>query len=181
MFDDDDMIGNIEIRNSRPNDLALVEKLYPAAFPEEDLLPLVRELLREEPIVLSLVVFADKALAGHIIFTRCSIVGKTEQVALLGPLAVAPAWQGQGIGSQIIGVGLQMLEESGTNRVYVLGDPAYYGRFGFEPDDGVMPPYPLPEEWVGAWQSRFLGGDERPLRGKLSVPQPWCQKALWAP
>ncbi|MHA1189117.1 MAG: GNAT family N-acetyltransferase, partial [Alphaproteobacteria bacterium] len=65
--------------------------------------------------------------------------------------------------------------------VYVLGDPAYYRRLGFESEDSVKPPYPLPEEWRGAWQSLGLGAGKPPLRGKLSVPQPWRQRALWAP
>jgi len=174
------MIDKIEIRESLPNDVALIEKLYPRAFPDEDLLPLVMELLREEPIVLSLVGIADNDLVGHVIFTTCSIAGRTDKVALLGPLAVAPAWQRQGIGSAIVRTGLRRLENAGMSQVYVLGDPAYYKRFGFEPDDGVAPPYPLAEEWRGAWQSLSLGSSKPDLHGKLSVPQPWRQHALWA-
>ena len=62
LLDDEDMIEEIEIRTSLPSDVASIEKLYPDAFPDEDLLPLVRELLREEPIVLSLVGIVDRAL-----------------------------------------------------------------------------------------------------------------------
>ena len=175
------MIDKTEIRESLPSDVALIEELYPNAFPDEDLLPLVRELLREGPTVLSLVVIADKALAGHVMFTTCSIAGRPDKVALLAPLAVAPDWQRQGIGSAIVRAGLRRLENAGTVQVYVLGDPAYYRRFGFERDDGVTPPYPLPKEWQGAWQSLSLRGHKPPLPGKLSVPRPWRQPALWAP
>lgn len=180
-FDDEDMTGKIEIRESLPGDVAWIERLYPEAFPDEDLLPLVRELLREEAIVLSLVGIADEAPAGHVIFTTCGLAGGSDKVALLGPLAVAPDRQGQGLGSAMVRAGLRRLEKAGTQRVYVLGDPAYYGRFGFAPDDGVAPPYPLPEEWRGAWQSLGLRGDEPPLQGKLSVPRPWRRQDLWAP
>jgi len=175
------MIEKIGIRKSQPNDIPLIEKLYPNAFPDEDLLPLVRELLGEEAIVLSLVGIADKALMGHAILTTCGIVGRTDKVALLGPLAIAPTWQRRGIGSAIVRAGLRQLQDGGTIQVYVLGDPAYYRRFGFAPDDGVTPPYPLPEEWRGAWQSLSLRGSKPPLRGTLSVPQPWRQHALWVP
>ena len=175
------MTEEIDIRESLPRDIASIEKLYPDAFPDEDLLPLVGELLREEQVVLSLVATADRALAGHVIFTTCAIVGTTDSVALLGPLAVAPARQRQGIGSALVRAGFRRLENAGTSQVYVLGDPAYYRRFGFEPDDDVTPPYPLPEEWHGAWQSLSLGGNKPSLHGKLSVPQPWRQHALWAP
>ncbi len=175
------MIDEIEIRESLPSDVASIEKLYPDAFPDEDLLPLVRELLREEPIVLSLVGITDRALVGHAIFTACSIAGRTDKVALLGPLAVAPARQRQGIGSAIVRAGFRKLENASVTQVYVLGDPAYYGRMGFEADDGVTPPYPLPKEWCGAWQSISLRDARPPLHGKLSVPRPWLQQALWAP
>lgn len=173
------MTDRIEVRESQPSDLAAIETLYPDAFPDEDLLPVVRDLLKEDAIVLSLVAMADGALAGHVVFTECGLAGRPDKVALLGPLAVASARQRRGIGSALVRAGLQHLEAAGTSQVYVLGDPAYYGRFGFESDDGVAPPYPLPEEWQGAWQSLGLGGNKPPLQGELSVPRPWRQAALW--
>lgn len=175
------MTDKIDIRESLPTDATSIEELYPNAFPDEDLLPLVRDLLREEPVVLSLVGIADKTVVGHVIFTTCGIAGRPEKVALLAPLAVAPAWQRRGIGSALAHAGVRRLEAAGTSHVYVLGDPAYYSRLGFVPEDSVAPPYPLPEEWRGAWQSLGLGGDKPPLHGKLSVPQTWRQPALWAP
>lgn len=175
------MIEKIEIRDSLPNDITSVEKLYRDAFPDEDLLPLVRELQREGPSVVSLVGIADTRLVAHVVFTICNLVGSTNTVALLGPLAVAPTRQRQGIGSAIVRVGLRRLKDTETNQVYVLGDPAYYRRFGFEPDDRVTPPYNLPEKWRGAWQSLNLCSDKPSLSGKLSVPHPWGKRALWAP
>lgn len=171
----------IEIRESVPRDLASIEVLYPDAFPDEDLLPLVRELLQDAPAALSLVGIIDSSLVGHVIFTTCRVTGNIDKVALLGPLAVASAWQKQGIGSAIVRAGLQGLENAGVTHVYVLGDPAYYGRLGFAPETCVAPPYPLPAEWRGAWQSISLRSAEPPRRGKLSVPQPWLQPTLWAP
>ncbi len=173
------MAEKIEIRESRTNDVGSIMELYPDAFPDEDLLPVVRELLREAQNVLSLVAIADRALAGHVIFTTCGIVGTSDKVSLLGPLAVAPARQRQGVGGALVRAGLRQVESTGANQVFVLGDPAYYGRFGFEADDAVVPPYPLPEEWRAAWQSLSLRGDQPPLSGTLSVPQPWRQQALW--
>ena len=175
------MADKLDIRDSLPDDVTSIEALYPDAFPDEDLLPLLRDLLREEPVVLSLVGIVDSALVGHVIFTTCGIAGRADTVALLGPLAVAPAWQRQGIGSALVHAGLRRLDAAGTSHVYVLGDPAYYKRLGFAPDDDVAPPYPLPEEWRGAWQSLSLRGDQPPLHGTLSVPQPWRQRALWGP
>ena len=175
------MIEQSDVRESRPTDAAAIEDLYTAAFPDEELRPLVRKLLAEESIVLSLVGTADGTLAGHGMFTTCGLSGTSEKVALLGPLAVAPTVQRQGVGSAIVRAGLKRLENGGTSQVYVLGDPAYYRRFGFAPDNDVAPPYSLPEEWRGAWQSINLSGGEPPHRGKLLVPEPWRDPALWGP
>jgi putative acetyltransferase len=175
------MTDSLEIRESVPDDLPAIETLYPGAFPDEDLLPLVRDLLQETPIVLSLVGIMGSSLVGHVIFTRCDVERTKDKVALLGPLAVAPASQRQGIGSAMVRFGLQRQESAGVVQVYVLGDPAYYRCLGFRPECGVAPPYPLPAEWRGAWQSMSLGSAEPPRQGKLSVTQPWLQPSLWAP
>lgn len=161
--------------------MASIERLYPAAFPEEDLLPLVRQLLTEDPGILSLVAEAGEATVGHILFTLCGISGSDAKAALLAPLAVAPEWQRKGIGSALIREGLSRLKRDGVARAYVLGDPAYYGRSGFSPETGVAPPYPLPEEYREAWQSLGLGSAPLPDHGTLGLPDVWMQPALWAP
>ena len=65
--------------------------------------------------------------------------------------------------------------------VYVLGDPNYYGRSGFLAEIEVSPPYPLPAEWDGAWQSIRLGDAEPPPEGTLQAPAPWTKPELWLP
>jgi putative acetyltransferase len=129
---------------------------------------------------LSLVAVSDDAVVGHVVFTICTVADGAGAVALLAPLAVLPGWQGQGVGSAIVGEGCRRMEEAGVDWVYVLGDPGYYGRFEFAADDGVDPPYPLPAEWRAAWQSLGLGERAVPARGKLWVPQPWRQENLWS-
>jgi putative acetyltransferase len=171
----------IEIRQSRADDIPSIEKLYPAAFPEEDLLPLVRQLLTEDAGILSLVAEAGGLTVGHILFTLCGISGSEARAALLAPLAVAPEWQRKGIGSALIRDGLTRLERDGVAHVYVLGDPAYYGRSGFKPETGVAPPYPLPEEYRDAWQSLSLGSAPPPDQGKLKLPDVWMKPELWGP
>ncbi|MDA4847790.1 GNAT family N-acetyltransferase [Hoeflea poritis] len=175
------MTDAIEIRDSMPDDLRAIETLYPDAFPDEDLLPLVKSLLAETQSILSLVAIADGAFAGHVVFTTCGVSGASGKVALLGPLAVASSRQRQGIGSALIREGLRRSADAGMHRVLVLGDPAYYGRFGFAPDEYVAPPYALPDEWRGAWQSVDLPGNTQSPRGKLEVPPPWRHRALWTP
>jgi putative acetyltransferase len=169
------------IRRFQSGDVAGLAELYRDAFPDEDLLPLVRDLSALGNSVLSLVAREGDQLAGHVAFTICGIAGQDGKVALLGPLAVAPTMQRQGIGSALVREGLQSMKAEGVNQVLVLGDPAYYGRFGFESAEGIQPPYPLPEEWCGAWQSLSLIGSQPELKGTLLLPEPWMRAALWAP
>jgi len=175
------MAEKLDIRESARNDIAAIESLYLEAFPDEDLLPLVRDLLNDAVVAISLVGTIDTRIVGHAICTKCGVVDDSVNVALLGPLAVAPARQRCGIGSAIVGAGLRRLEDAGVNRVFVLGDPAYYGRLGFLPDYLVEPPFPLPAEYAGAWQSQNLGETATACAGKLSVPPQWLQPGLWAP
>ncbi|MEM8699183.1 MAG: N-acetyltransferase, partial [Pseudomonadota bacterium] len=75
--------------------------------------------------------------------------------------------------------GVERLREIGTRQIFVLGDPAYYRRFGFRPEKAVTPPCPIPEDWAPAWQSLTLS--DPIAQGKLHVPAPWLTPAYWAP
>ena len=173
------MPGDVSIRESRPDDHAALEVLYPAAFPDEDLLPVVRELLPRSD-VLSLVAIRDKRVAGHVMFTMCGVEGSDIRAALLAPLAVAPAVQRTGIGSAIVRDGLKRLRDDGIELVLVLGDPNYYSRFGFVPERGIGTPLPIPTEWADAWCSIALHGDPTTHVGKLVVPEAWNHSELWS-
>lgn len=170
-----------EIRESRAEDTIGIEQLYADAFPDEDLLPLMRQLLAYGPDVLSLVALRDATIAGQVCFTQCRLEEEKGDVALLGPLAVTPELHAQGIGSSLVRTGLHYLQRAKTNCVLVLGDPAYYGRFGFLAEDKITAPYPLPAEWNGAWQSIRRDDAGARLAGRLIVPAPWDHVALWAP
>jgi len=175
------MSEHLRIRESRSDDLAALESFYPKAFRDEDLLPLVRDLLSDTGIVLSLVAETDRAVVGHVIFTRCGVSGSEVDAALLGPLAVSPAHQRKGVGTAIVREGLQRLKDVGVALVCVLGDPAYYGRFGFVRESLVEPPYTLPAEWDGAWQSQRLDDVAGDCAGALQVPPQWAKPELWLP
>ncbi|MEQ8824514.1 MAG: N-acetyltransferase [Filomicrobium sp.] len=175
------MIDRVELRNSQPDDEPCITELYRSAFPDEDLLPLVTSLLREGVDVLSLVAIADQKPVAHAIFTSCTIDAATEKVALLGPLAVCTQWQRKGIGRKIVQAGFETLRSTGTTQVFVLGDPAYYGRLGFRPEHQVSPPYALPDIWRNAWQTLRHSEVRQPTQGTLNVPAPWRQKSLWLP
>lgn len=192
-----------QITPTTQNDHAAIEALYPRAFPDEDLLPLIRSLLGR-PDVLSLAARPDAGggkdrpsippggdgapgsspakaahITGHVVFTRAGTPDAPDALALLGPLCVAPEHQRRGIGGALIRAGLDRLRADGVRVVLVLGDPGYYGRHGFRADAAIAPPYTLPDEWAGAWQSLTLGPDVPP--GPIILPDPWLDPALWLP
>lgn len=171
--------GAVDIRPARPAESAAIEALYPAAFPDEDLVPLVRALLAGGEDVRSLVAMAGADLAGHVAFTRCAVDGSDRPVALLGPLAVAPDCQGRGIGGALVRAGLAAIGEAGMRQMLVLGDPAYYRRFGFTPERRIVPPYTIPDDWRDAWQSLPLAKAAPAPEGRLQVPAMWRVPAYW--
>jgi putative acetyltransferase len=168
----------VQVRDSTGEDIPAVVALYPRAFPEEDLVPLVTALLEDTSIRMSLVATMDGQIIGNVIFTTCGVEGDSVSVALLAPLAVAPDCQRQGVGSALVKEGLNRLTEAGCDLVCVLGDPAYYGRLGFTPESSIEAPYALPPEWTDAWQSQRLG-DVASCAGKLLVPAQWQHAGLW--
>ena len=173
------MSEKLEIRDSVSADFGAIELLYAVAFPDEDLLPLVRDLLPDTAVVTSIVGEIDSRIVGHVILTKCGVTGERADAALLGPLAVEPAWQGQGIGSALVRDALRQLKDKDVRFVCVLGDPAFYGRLGFLPEFSVRPPFDLPAEYDGAWQSQTLCNLGAAYSGVLSVPKQWRQPSLW--
>ncbi|MEQ8586994.1 MAG: N-acetyltransferase [Thalassobaculaceae bacterium] len=168
------------IRDTGPEDGPGIDALYRAAFPEEDLRPLVTALMREPTGVISLAAVDGEEMVGHVAFTECGIPGRLDRVALLGPLAVAPHCQRRGIGRSLVRAGLDRLAGRGVVRVCVLGDSAFYARLGFAPETAIAPPYALPRDWLDAWQSIDLAGSDRRPEGRLSVPPLWQQPDLWS-
>ena len=113
----------IDVRFERPLDAAAVREVNEQAFGS----PL------EARIVESLRSVNDQVI-GHILFTPVSLdppVGF--RVAGLGPMSVRPEDQRAGVGSQLIRAGLEACHQHGYSAVVVVGHPAYYPRFGFEP------------------------------------------------
>lgn len=158
---------------------AAILALYPQAFPEEDLTPLVATILSGEWPVLSLAPMRAGVPLGHLLFSLFDIHGAADG-ALLGPLCIAPAQQGAGLGSTLVRDGVARLAARGVGQVFVLGDPTFYARFGFQAERLAPPPYPLPPEWDGAWQSLRLGTAPS-AAGPVALPAPWMQPALWQP
>jgi hypothetical protein len=101
----------------------------------------------------------------------------TRAVFVLGPVAVAPERQGQGVGQGLIRHGLAELSARGVDVALTYGDPAYYGRFGFEviTTEVAAAPFRLgfPHGWLG---QALDGGMLSPLKGSVT-----CVDALTIP
>jgi putative acetyltransferase len=112
--------------------------------------------------VLSLVAEYHGGVIGHVLFTAAHVEPAATGVTarILAPLAVDPRHQGRGVGSALVRTGLADLDGAGVDLVFVLGDPAYYGRFGFVPATpaGLEPPRPLVPEYADAWMVRMRTG-----------------------
>ena len=74
----------------------------------------------------------------------------TVPALLLGPVAVHPTRQGEGLGHALIEESLRLAQPSGWDRVMLVGDAPYYQRFGFSRLEGVeMPPPTNPDRVLG--------------------------------
>lgn len=139
------------IRHEAPEDETAIHSVVAQAFGEEKVADLVDNLRRNGRLTFSLVADNAGAVVGHIGFSPALIVCEDEGNLLalqLSPLAVAPEYQREGIGGMLVRIGLEACRDAGQELVFVLGDPNYYGRFGFVPaaDYGLrwekMPPDP---------------------------------------
>lgn len=84
---------------------------------------------------------------------------------LLGPVAVHPTRQGEGLGGALIRDSLERAKGQGWPRVLLVGDAPYYGKFGFRKLEGVvMPPPTNPERVLGLWDWGGVSGVVMPLK-----------------
>jgi putative acetyltransferase len=133
----------LSIRGETAGDRAPIHDLIMRAFGQPDEADLVDRLRGDGDAALSLVAEKDGRLAGHILFSPMTAPFRA---LALAPLSTAPEFQGAGVGSALIKEGLDRAKAAGWEGVFVLGDPAYYGRFGFtaEAAAGFASPYAGP-------------------------------------
>src|SRR4029077_3501901 len=96
----------------------------------------------------------DDAVVGHILFTSVVVESEGRRVLGMGlaPMAVLPGRQRQGIGSQLVRRGLDILRERGCPFVVVVGHPEYYPRFGLRPPSTHGPG----SQWEGVPDAAFM-------------------------
>lgn len=146
----------MEIRPETPADIPAIYQVNCAAFGRPSEADLVDRLRQGCPIHSFVAVEAGEVV-GHLCLSPvtlspdcgCSGWG-------LAPVAVLPAWQRQGIGSQLVQYSLQACAALGVEAVFVLGDPQFYERFGFQTakNQGFTCEYPVPEPYFMALELR---------------------------
>ncbi len=124
----------VEIGSETPSDIEAIHRINTIAFDgrteEADLVDALRD---SGDLLLSLVARIDGKVVGHVAFSRLIVDtadGPVGGVAL-APVGVLPDYQDEGVGSHLIRTGLDMLADQAEQVVLVVGNPAYYNRFGF--------------------------------------------------
>jgi predicted N-acetyltransferase YhbS len=147
----------LEIRSETPADADAIDTVTRAAFDGRPYSRqtehfIVRALRRADALSVSLVAIEAGEVVGHVAASAVRVAGQDRGWFGLGPVSVAPARQRQGIGSALVRAALVRLQASGAAGCMLLGNPAYYGRFGFAPSGALRLPGVPPEDFMSlAW------------------------------
>jgi len=176
----------MNIRLAQDIDLDSTLKVIETAFSDEEnkvIMNLVQELHQETtgPSIKSLVAEVDNQVIGYVSFSPIFLKSDSSISGyILAPLAVSPENQKQGVGSNLIKFGIDMLTQDGAGVLLVYGDPNYYGQFGFKEEIGhlFLPPYSL--QYPFGWMGMMLNDTPVPERSiqfecvvALSKPDLW--------
>ena len=123
----------VSIRTAQPRDREAIRLVEEHAFGQKAEAGLVDALVTGGDAVVELVAVEDGQVVGHILFSRMHVVqGRNRFPAVaLAPLAVEPSFHGSGIGGALVLEAHVRLKAAGETLAIVVGDPAYYSRFGY--------------------------------------------------
>jgi len=130
------------IRPETESDIEAIYAITQAAFADREFSggtegPIINALRADGDLTLSLVAEREGEIVGQITFSPVSIAGEIDGLYALGPVAVRPELRHQRIGSKLIREGLSQLQDRNAKACVLIGDPAYYSRFGFIADCGL--------------------------------------------
>ncbi len=127
---------DLHIRDERPDDIEAIAQLTQTAFADQPYSShteqfIIAALRKADQLTLSLVALKQGVLVGHVAVSPVSLSSGDTGWHGLGPISVAPSHQRQGIGSALMHAAIQRLQAMGSAGCVLLGEPAYYARFGF--------------------------------------------------
>ena len=176
----------IIVKASQDSDLDDVLQVESFAFGNDKEADVVRNLLKDDTAspCISLLAFDDDKAVGHILMTtaRLDDADMPVSVMLLGPLAVIPEAQNQGVGIALSNAALDEAKSQDVDLVFVLGHPDYYPRFGFVPAGqyGFDAPYPIPPQNAPAWMIKELReGLIGKVRGTVKCAKSFDSPEFW--
>lgn len=145
---------SIQIRREQTGDVQDIHGVTAAAFleaPHTDHTEqfIVKALRAAGALSVSLVAEDDGNIVGHVALSPVIISDGAEHWYGLGPISVLPSEQGRGVGSKLMNAAIHELNKLNAGGCVLLGDPAYYHRFGFKPVVGLVLP-DVPAEYFQA-------------------------------
>jgi putative acetyltransferase len=160
--------GAVAIRLEEAGDASQIRDLLEACFPGYGEADLVDALRRDGDLVLALVAEDQGVVIGHIAFSRLTVEGEEGGFSgvALAPLAVYPEYQQQGVATRLVREGHACLAAMGEKLSVVVGDPVYYGRFGYSHRRAVY--------FASDYQSPYLMAlsfGSAPWEGRLVYPR----------
>ena len=150
----------LTIRPESPVDYAQIAVVTEAAFAEVEHsdgseVAILERLRAEGDLTLSLVAEDGERIVGHVAVSPVTISDGTTGWFGLGPISVLPSCQREGVGLRLMQRAIADMRSQGARGIVLLGEPAYYARFGFERDPKLAYPGP-PAEY---FQRLVLDGD----------------------
>lgn len=165
----------IRIEAETPPRFAEIQSLLVDAFGGPDEAGLVDDLRRSGDVVCALAAVDETGVAGHVVFSRLTVEidGNPIQGVALAPLAVRPDCRNRGVGADLVLSGLDICRSLDYGLAVVVGDPAYYGRFGFLADiaGGLRSVFAGPYLQVLALSSGALGSGQ----GTITYAPPFAR------
>lgn len=170
------------VRREAPSDAAAVRGVHAAAFDAPDgasepvEVALLDALRRSEAWLprLSLVAADGRDVVGHVVCTRAQVGEAGHPVLGLGPIGVRPDRQGRGVGTALMHAVLGAADACDEALVGLLGEPAYYRRFGFVAAAGLGVEAP-DTSWGDYFQARTLAAHTPGLRGRFRYAAPFAE------
>lgn len=159
------IINRTTFAPAKQSDMPAIIAIHTRAFGRATEADLTQQLIEGREETLDLCAVIDGAIIGHCLLTE--IQGPEKSMAL-APLSVDPDWRDFQIGTELVRQILANARQAGWSSVFVLGDPDYYGRFGFKSTtaDAVKSPY----QGYAFQALELMPGALAGYNGKLTYP-----------